>query len=155
MKRVIGLVGVVLLLALSAARAAHEDAAEHAKHPARTVILDNQDVYPSTVTLDQGDVLVFENYASGLMQVAFTEPADLKDKIRCGLAKGKSTDKGETPWQLFAWEGGRLVGTIPPGRFASVCSFETGTYTFLVRRQGARASGPRSLLAVKGQVVVK
>ena len=120
------------------------------------MILDNQDIRPSTTTMGAGDMLVFENYSVHPMRITFTEPADLKERIRCGLVKEKEAEKAQAPWQLFAWSDGKLVGTIPPGRFASVCSLREGTYTFVTARLGgeARPAGGGGLPA-KGEVIVK
>jgi len=143
-------------LGLGAVPARGEDVGAHARHMPHTVVLDGLDIRPSTTTMGAGDMLVFENYSVDPMRVTFTEPADLKERIRCGLVKQKEAEKAQAPWQLFAWSDGKLVGTIPPGRFASVCSFREGTYTFVTARLGveARPAGGGGLPA-KGEVVVK
>ncbi len=102
-----------------------------------------------------GDTLVFENYSVRPMRITFTEQADLRERIRCGLVKQKEAEKAQAPpQQLFAWSDGKLVGTIPPGRFASVCSFREGPYTFVTARLGveARPAGGGGLPA-KGEVI--
>jgi hypothetical protein len=62
------------------------------------------------------------------MLVRFTEPEDIASRIHCGLVRPDAKAKSEAPWQLFAWTNGQLAATIPPGRFASVCSFAPGSY---------------------------
>ncbi len=150
------LTGLALGLGVGTVPARGEDAGAHARETPHTVILDGQDIRPSTTTMGAGDMLVFENYSVQTMRITFTEPADLKERIRCGLVRPKEADKAQAPWQLFAWSDGKLVGTIPPGRFASVCSFREGTYTFVTARLGveARPAGGGALPA-KGEVIVK
>ena len=155
-------VAIALALALvvgfviRAGGAAEEDTGAHTKGTVHTIMVDNEDVRPSTTTMGPGDSIAFENFSSHPMIVTFTEPADLKTRIRCGLVRGKASDPERAPWALFSWEDGKMKGTIPPGRFASVCSFAAGTYTFLVDRQGPGAQAhPTGDLPEKGQIVVK
>jgi len=150
------LTGLALGLGVGTVPARGEDAGAHARETPHTVILDGQDIRPSTTTMGAGDTLVFENYSVHTMRITFTEPADLRERIRCGLVKQKEADKAQALWQLFAWSDGKLVGTIPPGRFASVCSLREGTYTFVTARLSveARPAGGGGLPA-KGEVIVK
>ena len=144
---------LALLVALGAAPALaeHEAADAHAKGTTQTIILDGTDVRPSTTTMSHTDVISFLNYSTHPVQVTFTEPADLEKKIRCGLVHGKEKGAPAAPWALFTWQDGKLVGNVPPGRFASVCSLEPGTYTFVatIVGHGSRSEVP------KGQIVVK
>ena len=153
------LVTTVLALALAAGptMASHEDTSAHSKHEMKVIVLDNEVVKPSTLTLEHDEVLEFENHATHPMLVTFTEPADLQDKIRCSLVRPTDKAKTEVPWQLFAWQDKKLVATIPPGRFASICSLAPGTYSYLVTRQsvGVHAAGAGGTLPEKGQIVVK
>jgi hypothetical protein len=151
------MIAIALGLATPLARAGREDPAAHTKQTMRTIILDNEDVKPARLTLAKGEVLEFENHSLHPMQITFTEPADLPQKIRCGTIRATEDERSEAPWQLFAWRDGKLVGVIPPGRFASVCSFQEGTYTFLVARQGVavRGEGAGGDLPEKGEIVVK
>ena len=155
-RRRLVLTSLALGLGVGVVSARSEDLGAHARETPHTVILDNQDVRPSTTTMGAGDALVFENYSGHSVRITFTEPADLKERIRCGLVKEKEAEKARAPWQLFAWSDGKLVGTIPPGRFASVCSFREGTYTFVTEPLSveARPAGGGGLPA-KGQVIVK
>ncbi len=149
-------VSLLLVFALGPARAEHEEVGGHAKHPMHAVVLDNQDIRPSNVTMEKGDVLVFENHSLQPIKVTFTEPADLKDRIRCELIREKAGAKALAPWQLFAWEDGKLAATIPPGRFASVCSLREGNYTFLATPLNTKVRQPAGGgLPEKGQIVVK
>ena len=133
-----------------------EDVRTHTRTATHTVILDTEDVRPSTTTMAASDALAFQNYSLDNMRVTFVEPADLKERIRCGLVKQKEAEKAQVPWQLFAWSDGKLVATIPPGRFASVCSFREGTYTFLTSRLGVQPrDGAEGGLPLKGEVIVK
>jgi len=147
-----------LVLALGAGRAwaEHEPLEAHTKHPPKTVVLDNQSIQPSSLDMGTGDALVFENHSTQPIAVTFTEPADQRDRIRCGLVKKSARDKGQAPWALFAWTDGTLKASIPPGRFASVCSLKEGTYTYLTTRQtpGVRSAGGGTV-PEKGQIIVK
>jgi len=147
--------GFVLALGASPTLAEHEDASGHAKHPSQTIVLDGNDVRPSTTRMNQSDVIAFQNYSTIPVQVTFTEPADLEKMIRCGLVTEKAeTPPPSAPWALFEWRGGKLTATIPPGRFASVCSLEPGTYSFTATPV-AHDPRPSGVLPAKGQVVVK
>jgi plastocyanin len=150
------IVFALLIAAGMPALAEHEGAGEHAKHETHTITLDGIDVRPSAVTMDHGDVVGFENYSTNPVQVTFTDPADLQSKIRCGLVHAKAGGPDE-PWSLFTWKDGKLTADIPPGRFASVCTLEPGTYSYTATIVGGRALGGASpgTLSPKGQIVVK
>ena len=150
------LTGLALGLGVGAVPARGEDVGAHARQTPHAIILENLDVRPSTTTMGAGDTLVFENYSVDPIRITFTEPADLRERIRCGLVKQTEAEKAHAPWQLFAWSDGKLVATIPPGRFASVCSFREGTYTFVTARVGAEARpAGGGGLPPKGEVIVK
>jgi hypothetical protein len=151
---------LVLALGVDRARADHHDKEEvtaHSKHVMRTVVLDNVDIRPSTLNMERGESLVFENHSTSPISVAFSEPANVIEKIRCGLVRTKASDEVQAPWQLFAWENGKLTATIPPGRFASVCSLMAGTYVYTATSvtAGAKQPGASGVLPEKGQIVVK
>ena len=155
-RRLAILLPVILGLAVGA-RADRESLEAHTAHPPKVIVLDNEHVQPSTLDLGPHDALVFENHSLNAMQVRFTEPADLANRIHCGLVRPNAKAKSEAPWQLFAWTNGQLTATIPPGRFASVCSFSEGTYAYLVTRQGANphSEAGSGVLPEKGQITVK
>ena len=151
-----------LVLALSAVLAAgpalaeHESADAHGKGAMHTIVLEQRDVRPSTTKMNHGDVLSFMNLSIAPIQVTFTEPKDLAKHIRCGLVRGKGDDAAAAPWALFSWQGEKLVATVPPGQFASVCSLEPGKYTFTTEPiGGADASAHGSLLPAKAQIEVQ
>jgi hypothetical protein len=149
---------LVLLLGLGAgpARADQEEMDAHTRHPVHTVLLGNLGILPDTTTMDKGDSLVFENHAIQPIKVTFTDPKDQRDKIRCGLIKGRATEESRAPWQLFSWDDGRLVATVPPGRFASVCSLQPGTYSIVASRLGAGVGAPGASGDMpKAQIIVK
>jgi plastocyanin len=149
------IVFALLIAAGMPALAEHEGPGEHAKHETHTITLDGLDVRPGTVTMDHGDVVGFENYSTHPIQVTFTDP-DLQSKIRCGLVHAKAGGPSE-PWSVFTWKAGKLTGNVPPGRFASVCSLEPGTYSYTATIIGGRAygGGTPGTLEPKGQIVVK
>jgi len=149
---------LAFLLALGVVPAGAEGEDDHSKHDTATVTLDGNDVRPSTLTMKQSDVLAFVNYSTHPVTVTFTDPADIAQKIRCGLVKGQEHKGAATaPWALFSWQNGKLTGTLPPGRFASVCSLDPGSYAFTatIIGQSARSSDRSGVLPVKGQVEVK
>jgi hypothetical protein len=150
---------LVLALAVTRARAEHddEDVTAHSKHTLRTVVLDSTDVRPSTLNMERGDALVFENHSLHPIKTTFIDPSNIVEKIRCGLIRAKDTEEPKAPWQLFVWENEKLTATIPPGRFASVCSLMAGTYTYTATpvTAGAKLTDAGGLLPEKGQIVVK
>jgi hypothetical protein len=139
------------------ARADRESLEAHTAHPPKVIVLDNERVQPSALDLGPHDAIVFENHSVQAMQVRFIEPKDMASRIHCGLVRPSAKAKSEAPWQLFAWTNGQLAATIPPGRFASVCSFSEGNYAYLVTRQGAmpRAEADSGILPEKGEITVK
>jgi hypothetical protein len=118
-------------VAIAVPARADEDASSHADHPHKTVILGKLGAaLPSDLTMDKGDVLVFENYSSGAITIRFTEPADQTDKIHCGLVRPKAS-KNAPPWAKFSFDDRkRLTATLPPGQFASLCSLAPGNYVY-------------------------
>ena len=149
---------IALLLALGprAVLAEQEGPSDHAKHTSRTITLDGNDVRPSQTRMEHSDVLMFVNYSTHPVRITFTEPADLKNRIRCSAIRGAEKDAPSAPWALFSWENGKLIATVPPGQFASVCSLEHGTYAFTVAAVDSSAQGEAShgLLPAKGQIMV-
>ena len=149
---------LALSLALSAAPAlAEQESPEaHAKGVTQTITLDGNDVRPSTTSMSHDDIISFVNYSTHPIEVTFTEPTDLEKKIRCGLVHGKEKTPS-APWAVFNWQDGKLVGDVPPGKFASVCSLEPGTYAFTARIVSHRtvAGGPGNIVPAKGQIQVK
>ena len=152
------LCAVTLLLATAGiGRAAEETPTAHSAHPSKTIVLDNESIRPSSLTMGTGDLLVFENHSLHPISVTFEEPKDMREKIRCQLLDGKVDDKERAPWMLFGWNAGRLSGVIPPGRFASLCSLTPGQYSFTVVPQSVaiRAPGQGAALPAKGQITVE
>jgi len=149
---------IALALTLAAAPLAlaeHEGPEAHAHGATKTITLDGQDIRPSSTEMQNGEVLSFVNYSTHPLRVTFTEPKDLEKHIRCGLVHDVKTPPS-APWALFTWENGKLVGDVPPGQFASVCSLEPGSYSFTTESTGAgRADGRPGTLPVKGTIEVK
>jgi hypothetical protein len=94
---------IALLLAFGprAVLAEPEGPADHAKHSSRTITLDGNDVRPSQTRMEHSDVLMFVNYSAHPVRVTFTEPADLKNHIRCSAVRGAEKDAPSAPWALF------------------------------------------------------
>jgi hypothetical protein len=144
------LLAASLTLAITAAYAEHEGPDGHAHGATQTIILDGKDIRPSTATMAHDDVAQFLNYSTYPVRITFAEPG-LEKRIRCGLvhAKGKAPS---APWALFTWQDGKLVGNVPPGQFASVCSFDPGSYAFTAEAIGHQAQAAET---AKGQLEVK
>jgi plastocyanin len=141
---------LVATLAAAPVLANHEGPDAHAKHDTKTIVLDGNDVRPARTTMGHGDIVTFVNYSTHPARVTFSDP-ELVKKIRCSLVRGREADAPAAPWALFTWEDGKLVGNVPPGQFASVCSFEPGIYAFTTMLIG---TGDRSGSA-SGQIVVQ
>lgn len=139
-----------ILLALATAAVAAEG--PHASHPQRTIIVDNERVQPSALTMKADEVLVFENHSLHPIRITFTDPAKSAEMVRCGLLT-EAADK-RPPWGLFDASDGKLTGVVPPGRFASLCALQPGSYAFTAERQGAQGHADEEL-PTKGQVKVE
>lgn len=65
--------------------------------------------------------------------------------------------KGGGQLAVFSWDyKKRLVATVAPGRFASVCSLAPGQYSYVVEPAGAGVgAGAGRRLAAKGTITVK
>ena len=143
---------LAVVLAIRQAPAAEESLGAHTEHQPKPIVIDNERIQPSALELGSHDAVVFENHSATPMTVTFTEPDDQRDRVLCGLVRKGTTVEARAPWQLFAWSDGRLAATIPPGRFASICSFREGTYSYTVSRVGAASGGG---LPNKGQILVR
>src|SRR5262245_40454305 len=115
----------LLMLSTVPAWADHEGPEGHAHATTQTVVFDGKEVRPSTTSMSHEDAAAFLNYSMHPVRITFTDPG-IEKRIRCGMvhAKGKTPS---APWALFTWNDGKLVGNVPPGQFASVCSFDPGT----------------------------
>jgi len=124
---------------------------------ARTIVLQGQDqITPSALTMTAGDVLEFENDSGELMRLIFVEPPDQDDNIHCYLADHTIARPDEMPWLLFDRDPGRrLTATIPPGKFASVCSLAPGQYTFVTVPVPRDSSDVLESLGIKGTITVE
>ncbi|HLK13064.1 MAG TPA: hypothetical protein VKW76_16935 [Candidatus Binatia bacterium] len=151
------LLSLGVLLAAGVARAAEDVHSHAAAVQHKVIVIDTDRISPSALTMSADDVLEFENFAFNPMMIVFVEPKEQADKIRCHLIGGKAGSAGRASWQLFGWgPGQQLTATIPPGRFASVCSLVPGEYTFVAKR-AARATGahPGATLGMKGTITVQ
>src|SRR5207237_8768459 len=110
--------------------AVEEPLGAHTQHAPKTIVIDNDHLEPSSVDMSAQDAVLFENHSTRPIAVTFTEPADLRDRIRCGLILGSAKERTRAPWQLFAWQDGKLAATIPPARSATPASLQPGNYTF-------------------------
>jgi hypothetical protein len=147
---------LLLALASAPALAEHEGPGAHAHGPKKTIILDNEDIRPSSLEMDHSDIVTFENQSTMPMRVVFIEPKDLIDKVRCGAIRS-AKDKGtpSAPWALFVWNDGKLTADVPPGQFASVCSLAAGHYAFTAVNIGNDPGSSSGTLPDKGTIDVK
>jgi hypothetical protein len=139
------------LLALATLTVAAEG--PHSAHPQKVVVVDNERIAPADLTMKADEVLVFENQSVHPMRITFIDPANSAEKVRCGLLNEPVAKR--PPWGLFDASEGKLTGTIPPGRFASLCALEPGSYAFTAERQDAQGHKDAGELAIKGQVKVQ
>src|SRR5262245_6888736 len=107
---------LALLLALTTAPALaeHEGPGAHAHGPKKTITLSNVYRRPSSLEMDHGDIVTFENQSTQPMRVVFTDPKDLIDKVRCSAVRNaKDTGTPSAPWALFVWNDGKLAADVP------------------------------------------
>lgn len=131
----------LVLLPLVGPALAHEDLMGHGSHVQKTITLMRDRISPTDLTMSKDDVLEFQNLSLYAMRIKFLEPEKMAEKIRCELVNPKGSKQGKTPWALFSWdEKQRLLATIPPGRFASLCELAPGRYRYVIDRVGARAA---------------
>jgi len=153
--RTLALAGTLLALAAAVPLRADEDVGGHARHAQKVVILDAERIVPSNLQMDEGEVIVFQNQSTEPIVVTFVEPKDVVEKIRCGLVRQGGDEHPRAPWLLFQRSGNQLTATIPPGRFASVCSLSPGRYAFTAQRTRVKTSDAGGVLPDKGQITVQ
>jgi hypothetical protein len=142
-------------LSLRLALGASEPIEAHTQYPLKTIILDATRLTPSEMTAAVGDALVFENHSVRPVRVTFVAPDDAADHVRCGRVRQGAGEPPSAPWLLFAREQGKLTATIPPGRFASVCSLQKGTYDYVVMAVEAAPAGGSVVVPGTGRIVVQ
>ena len=142
----------LVLLPLAAPAFAHEDPMGHGTHTQKTVTLMRDRISPTDLTMAKDDVLEFQNLSLYAMKVKFLEPEKMADSIRCELVNPKGSKQGKTPWALFSWdEKQRLSGTIPPGRFASLCTLTPGKYRYVIDPVGGTRAAVRTQTEGNGE----
>ena len=73
--------------------AVEEPLGAHTQHAPKTIVIDNDHLEPSSVDMSAQDAVLFENHSTRPIAVTFTEPADLRDRIRCGLILGSVSER--------------------------------------------------------------
>jgi hypothetical protein len=151
------IVAMMLAVAVAAGIASASGDVDGGVTTARKIVMrDNELISPSALTMNPHDVLQFENDSGHIMRLVFVEPQDQTDKIRCYPIDHTIARPDQTPWMLFDWgPGRRLTATIPPGRFASACSFAPGQYAFVATRVSRDARGAEDSLGTKGTITVQ
>jgi hypothetical protein len=154
----IGMTALLLLGGVRTFAAEAEVVGAHAKHPQKTIILDDERLVPSNLQMTKGDVLVILNQSLGPMQFTFIEPKDAAERIRCHLVRrDKGVHPAAAPWLLFVVQDDQLQANVPPGRFASLCSLQPGRYVYTVAQilDTTGALGHGGQLPMKGQITVQ
>jgi len=135
----------LLSLSLAMPALAHEDVMGHGSHTQKTITLMRDRIAPTDLTMGKDDVLEFQNLSLYAMKVKFLEPENMAESIRCELVNPKGSKQGKTPWALFSWdEKQRLSATIPPGRFASLCTLTPGKYRYAIDQVGGTRAAVRA-----------
>jgi len=152
-----GIVILTLALALACGIAfASEEVKDGAPVAHQIMLVDGELISPSALTMSRDDVLEFENYSGHAMLLVFVEPRDQADKIRCRMSGAEVADPSRARWLRFGWSlGQRLTATIPPGRFASVCSLAPGQYAFVARQVSGYLPRPDAALGTKATITVQ
>ena len=148
---------VVTLLAGAYPAHAAEEAHQHETAVHQTIAVGRDRIVPTALTMSASDVLVIENFSPYPKTIRFISPENQVDKVRCGLLEPGAA-KGEGELALFRWDDkNRLVATIAPGRFGSLCSFAPGEYAYVVEPAVAVPGGSSAAQALrpKGTITVK
>lgn len=155
--RVQGFVILALAVAVTSGIASASEGVDgRAAATQKIVMLNREVVQPSALTMEQDDVLEFENDSGQVMTLIFVEPADQETKIRCYLTDHTIARPDQSPWLLFGWgPDRRLTATIPPGRFASQCSLAPGRYAFIAKHVDRDPRGADASLGTKATITVE
>jgi hypothetical protein len=146
---------LALLVAAVGPARGDEDVASHARHAQKIVLLDAERIVPSDTMMAEGDVIVFQNQSTEPIVVTFVDPKDVASKIHCSLVRKSEEEHPRAPWLLFQKAGDQVTATIPPGRFASMCSLSPGKYAFTAKRTRVKTSDAGGVLPDKGQITVQ
>jgi hypothetical protein len=129
------------------------------RSPHTITVIDSGLLSPGAVTIGHGESLEFANYSSEAIEIVFTEPKDRADEVRCQLTRDPDRTAGSGPmvrWPLFAnGPTHHLTVTIPPGRYATACSFSPGRYAFVTKRVARDLRSSVEGLGEKGTITVE
>jgi|SRR5262249_51865328 len=147
-----------LVLTVGIARAAEYRSPDvHGSHT--ITVVDSGLLAPGAVTIGRGESVEFANYSSEAIEVVFTEPKDRADEVRCQVTRDpdRTARSGSTvQWPLFAnGPAHHPTVTIPPGRYATACSFSPGRYAFVTKRVGRDPRSSVDGLGEKGTITVE
>jgi len=122
-------------------------------------VVDSGLLSPGAVTIGHGESVEFANYSSEAIEVVFTEPKDRTDEVRCQVTRDSDRNAGSGPtvrWPLFAnGPSNHPTVTIPPGRYATACSFSPGQYAFVTKRVIRDLRSSVNGLGEKGTITVE
>jgi hypothetical protein len=138
---------------------AAEDPSRDARRSHVITVIDPGLVFPTALTMGQGEAVEFANHYSEAIRLVFVEPDDSADKVRCSLpgkpdaTGGSDTIRGRPDFTSDSSQ--HLTVTIPPGRYASACSLTPGRYAFVTQRVGRDPRSPLDMLGEKATISVE
>jgi len=146
------------VLSVGIAGAAEQVASNVRRSPTITVV-DSGLLSPGAVTIGHGESVEFTNYSSEAIEVVFTEPKDNADEVRCQVTRDSDRNSGTGPtlrWPFFVnGPSNHPTMTIPPGRYATACSFSPGRYAFVTKRVSRDLRSSVDGLGEKGTITVE
>jgi hypothetical protein len=165
MKRLLRTTRSILVVPFSALvlSAGIAGAAEHGSLDVRRshtiTVVDSGLLSPGAVTIGHGESVEFANYSSEAIEVVFTEPKDHADEVRCQVTRDSDRNSGSgstVRWPFFVnGPTNHPTMTIPPGRYATACSFSPGRYAFVTKRVSRDARSSVDGLGEKGTITVE
>lgn len=137
-------------------------AAEHRSDVRKShtiAVIDSGLVSPGAVTIGHGESVEFANYSSEAIEVVFSGPNDRVDEVRCQVTRDPARTAGTgaaVRWPFFAnGHTNHPTVTIPPGRYATACSFSPGRYAFVTKRVSRDVRSSVEGLGEKGTITVE
>jgi hypothetical protein len=138
---------------------AAEQVASNVRRSHTITVVDSGLLSPGAVTIGHGESVEFTNYSSEAIEVVFTEPKDHADEVRCQISRDSDRNSGTGPavrWPFFVnGPSNHPTMTIPPGRYATACSFSPGQYAFVTKRVSRDLRSSVDGLGEKGTITVE
>ncbi|HJQ84294.1 MAG TPA: hypothetical protein VKA21_09480 [Candidatus Binatia bacterium] len=129
-------------------------AADESGPARRTIVLENEAIVPTRITVRQGELVAFQNRSSHPVSIAFVEPPGLRDRAPRLLERPGTPTAGAPV--LFRWDRGQLTAVLPPGGPVLLGPLPPGRYVYTVALENPRARGEESggALPEKGEIEV-